>query len=155
MCRSETIEMYQSRISGPLLDRIDIQLEVAEVSYDDLLRHESAEPSASVRERVEACRALQARRFAGTPIRCNAQMSVREVREYCKLDDAGHEVMRRVVDKLGMSARAHHRILKVARTIADMDEKPRIAKKHLAEAIALRTLDKKRYQCSEPYDVAR
>lgn len=155
MCRSETIEMYQSRISGPLLDRIDIQLEVAEVSYDDLLRHESAEPSARVRERVEACRALQARRFAGTPIRCNAQMSVREVREYCKLDDAGHEVMRRVVDKLGMSARAHHRILKVARTIADMDEKPRIAKKHLAEAIALRTLDKKRYQCSEPYDVAR
>ena len=77
------------------------------------------------------------------------------MREYCKLDDAGHEVMRRVVDKLGMSARAHHRILKVARTIADMDEKPRIAKKHLAEAIALRTLDKKRYQCSEPYDVAR
>ena len=147
--------MYQSRISGPLLDRIDIQLEVAEVSYDDLLRHESAEPSARVRERVEACRSLQARRFAGTPIRCNAQMSVREVREYCKLDDAGHEVMRRVVDKLGMSARAHHRILKVARTIADMDEKPRIAKKHLAEAIALRTLDKKRYQCSEPYDVAR
>lgn len=73
-------------------------------------------------------------------------MSVRDVHEYCALDDEGHEIMRRVVDKLGMSARAHHRILKVARTIADMDGQPRIAKKHLAEAIALRTLDKKRFQ---------
>lgn len=146
LCRHDTIETYQAKISGPLLDRIDIQLEVAEVPYDDLMRHAAAESSSTIRERVESCRAIQARRFAGTPIRNNAQMSVRDVHEYCALDDEGHEIMRRVVDKLGMSARAHHRILKVARTIADMDGQPRIAKKHLAEAIALRTLDKKRFQ---------
>lgn len=145
-CRREAIDLYQSKISGPLLDRIDLQLEVSEVAYDDLLNHEKTESSANIRERVEECRAIQRKRFAGTPILCNAQMGVREVREFCCLDEEGHEIMRRVIDKMGMSARAHHRILKVARTIADMDHQTKIAKRHLAQAIALRTLDRKNFQ---------
>ncbi len=142
-CRPDMIELYQSKISGPLLDRIDIQLEVSEVSYDDLLSRETAERSETIRDRVERCRLRQARRFENSRCRCNAQMTVSDVREYCKLDDAGHDIMRRVIDKMGMSARAHHRILKVARTIADMDGAQNIEKRHLAEAIAFRTLDKK------------
>ena len=147
VCRRESIEQYQSRISGPLLDRIDLQLEVSEVSYEELQNpRECAESSASIRARVEACRALQLARFRGLPIRCNAQMGVQEVRQFCALDDEGHALMRRVIDVMGMSARAHHRILKVARTIADMEQSPRISRKHLAEAVGYRTLDKKLFR---------
>lgn len=145
-CSAKAVEQYQARISGPLLDRIDLQIEVSEISYDELQSTENASESSSViRNRVETCRERQIARFKNTPIRCNAQMGIREIRQFCKLDDKGHELMKRVVDKLGMSARAHHRILKVSRTIADMDGCDAIAKKHIAEAIACRTLDKKTF----------
>lgn len=144
LCRSEAIQMYQARISGPLLDRIDIQLEVAEVSYDEIHQPQiCAETSDMIRERVEACRERQRKRFEGTSILCNAQMGVREVRQFCGMPDDCHELLRRTSERLGMSARAHHRILKVARTIADMDGSDAIAKKHLYEAIGYRSLDKK------------
>ena len=143
ICKREAIEHYQSRISGPLLDRIDIQLEVSEVSYEEMRNPQRSESSASIRDRVIECREIQHRRFKETGIRCNAQMGVPEVRNYCALDDEGHRVMQRVIDKLGMSARAHHRILKVARTIADMAHSPQITKKHLSEAIGYRTLDRR------------
>ena len=144
ICRREAIENYQSRISGPLLDRIDIQLEVSEVSYEEI-HHPGTKPESSetIRARVEACRQIQKQRFMGRSVRCNAQMGIPEIREFCELDSDGHALMKRVIDKMGMSARAHHRILKVARTLADMDGLPNITKKHLAEAIGYRTLDKK------------
>lgn len=143
-CRAEAIQMYQSRISGPLLDRIDIQLEVAEVTYEEIHKPQDCpESSETIRTRVENCRAIQNRRFAGTQIRCNAQMGVKELRKFCEMSEDCHELLRRTSDRLGMSARAHHRILKVARTIADMNGAEKIDKTHLYEAIGYRTLDKK------------
>ena len=136
--------MYQSRISGPLLDRIDIQLEVAEVSYDEIQQSDdSIEKSEAIRKRVELCRQIQLERFKGRNLRCNAEMGVPEIRRYCELTPDGHALMQRIIDRLGMSARAHHRILKVARTLADMDGAESIATSHLSEAISYRTLDKK------------
>ena len=149
ICRQESIEHYQSRISGPLLDRIDIQLEVAEVSYEEMRNPQKSETSESIRKRVIACREIQHERFKGTQIRCNAQMGVPEVRRYCTLDEAGHKLMQRVIDKLGMSARAHHRILKVARTIADMAQSEQISSRHLSEAIGYRTLDRRYFSRDE------
>lgn len=147
VCRREAIENYQSRISGPLLDRIDIQLEVTEVSYDEIHNPQRrAETSKEIRARVETCRKIQLERFSGRNVRCNAQMGPREVREFCELDGECHALMARVIDKLGMSARAYHRILKVARTLADMESESRIARKHLAEAIGYRTLDRKFFE---------
>ena len=143
-CRSEAVQAYQSRISGPLLDRIDIQLEVAEVPYEEIHRPQVCpETSEMIRARVEASRERQQRRFRGTSIRCNAQMGIKELRTFCALPEDCHELLRRTSERLGMSARAHHRILKVARTIADMDGAENICKKHLYEAIGYRSLDKK------------
>ncbi|MBQ8035943.1 MAG: ATP-binding protein, partial [Proteobacteria bacterium] len=145
VCRAEAIEQYQSRISGPLLDRIDLQLEVAEVTYEEIQRPDTElESSQAIRARVETCRNIQRARFANTPIRCNAQMGVPEIRQFCALSPEGHALMQRVIDRLGMSARAHHRILKVARTIADMAGETHIAPCHLSEAIGYRILDRKR-----------
>ncbi|MBQ9817377.1 MAG: YifB family Mg chelatase-like AAA ATPase [Proteobacteria bacterium] len=143
-CRSEMIAQYQAKISGPLLDRIDIQLEVSEVSYDEIHAPKCIpETSECIRKRVENCRRIQKERFAGTAIHCNAQMGIPEIRKYCELTEQGHGLMQRVMDRLGMSARAHHRILKVARTIADMDVSEKISTVHLSEAIGYRTLDRK------------
>ncbi len=146
-CRPEAISAYQSKISGPLLDRIDIQLEMAEVPYEEI-HHPSAAPETSevIRERVETCRKCQTERFAGTGIRCNSEMGVPEIRRYCELTPEGHQLMQRIMDHLGMSARAHHRILKVARTIADMEQSSGITVKHLSEAIGYRTLDRKLFK---------
>ncbi len=144
ICSREAIMHYQSRISGPLLDRIDIQLETCEVSYDEISSSQPQERSETIRERVLRCRKIQTDRFAGTPIHCNAQMGVHELRRYCTLDEAGHALMRRAMDKLGMSARANNRILKVARTLADMEGSESIQKRHVSEAISYRTLDRQR-----------
>ncbi|MBQ4361019.1 MAG: YifB family Mg chelatase-like AAA ATPase [Proteobacteria bacterium] len=149
VCRAEAIEQYQSRISGPLLDRIDLQLEVSEISYEEIQRPGTdLENSQTIRARVEACRNIQRERFANTPIRCNAQMGVPEIRQFCALSPEGHKLMQRVIDRLGMSARAHHRILKVARTIADMAGEHNISPAHLSEAIGYRILDRKRMPAS-------
>ncbi len=144
VCSEEAILRYQSRISGPLLDRIDIQLEISEITYDEIRANAPAENSQTIRERVMQCRNIQLERFAGTNIHCNAQMGIAELRRYCELDEAGHNLMRRAMDKLGMSARANNRILKLARTLADMEGATSIQRHHLSEAIGYRTLDRQR-----------
>ncbi len=135
-----------SRISGPLLDRIDLHVEVTPVPFEDLRRKEDAEPSSAVRERVERARDVQAARFANMPeaqhLFCNAQMSSPLVRKHCALDDAGQALLKTALVKLGLSARAHDRILKVARTIADLAGEPSVGAAHVAEAVQYRSLDR-------------
>lgn len=139
-CSESTVSRYQKRISGPLLDRVDIFVEVPRVDYEKLSSSAAGEPSATVRARVEACRDAQSRRFAGSRLVCNAEMTPTEVREYCqsRLDDQAQSLLRLAMTQLSLSARAFHRILKLARTIADMDASETIASQHLAEAIQYR-----------------
>jgi len=137
-CSMQTISRYQKRISGPLLDRIDIHVEVPRVDYDKLTDNRRGELSGAIRARVERARQEQRQRFAGTPFSCNADMGPTEVREVCKLDEAGRALVRAAMQQLQMSARAFHRILKLARTIADLAGSQRIETAHLAEAIQYR-----------------
>ena len=137
-CSMQTISRYQKRISGPLLDRIDIHVEVPRVDYDKLTDNRRGELSGAIRARVERAREEQRQRFAGTPLSCNADMGPTEVREVCKLDEAGRALVRAAMQQLQMSARAFHRILKLARTIADLAGSQRIETAHLAEAIQYR-----------------
>lgn len=137
-CTPAMITRYQKRISGPLLDRIDIHIEVPRVDYNKLTDERRGEPSAAIRERVERAREMQRRRFAGTRLTCNADMGPTDVREYCKLDEAGKALVRAAMQQLHMSARAFHRILKLARTIADLAGSEHIETAHLAEAIQYR-----------------
>ena len=141
-CRVDQVERYRSRISGPLLDRIDIQVEVPDVQYNELRGSVRGESSAQVRARVEAARAIQRERLLDTGLHSNAQLRPGEMRVYCQVDELGHKLLERVVDKLGMSARAHDRILKVARTIADLAGAERIGIDHLSEAVSYRCLDR-------------
>ncbi len=136
-CSAQEIARYQKRISGPLLDRIDIHLHVPRVEYDKLADHRTGEPSAAVRARVEAARTVQLRRF-GDPRRLNSDMTPPEIRRYCQLDDAGERLLRTAVERLALSARAYHRVLKLARTIADLAGSERIAAAHVAEALQYR-----------------
>jgi magnesium chelatase family protein len=137
-CSATMVSRYQKRISGPLLDRIDIHIEVPRVEYEKLSDERLGEPSASIRERVEAARERQRRRFAGTALLTNADMGPAEVREYCPVDDAGRSLLRAAMQQLQMSARAYHRILKLARTIADLAGSETVQTVHLAEAIQYR-----------------
>lgn len=137
-CTPGQISQYQKRISGPLLDRIDIHLHVQRVPFDKLADLRPGEPSSVIRERVQQARARQLHRFRGTPLLCNADMGVSEVRQHCKLDDAGHNLMRTAMNQFQLSARAFHRVLKVARTIADLAGSERITVTHLAEALQYR-----------------
>ena len=133
------VSRYQKRISGPLLDRIDIHIEVPRVEYEKLSDERLGEPSAVLRERVEAARERQRRRFEGSSeILANADMGPAEVREHCVVDDAGRNLLRAAMQQLHMSARAYHRILKLARTIADLAGSDSIETAHLAEAIQYR-----------------
>lgn len=136
-CSAHEVTRYQKRISGPLLDRIDIHLHVPRVEYDKLADHRTGEPSAAVRARVEAARAVQLRRF-GDPRRLNSDMTPPEIRRYCRLDEAGERLLRTAVERLGLSARAYHRVLKLARTIADLAGEERITAVHVAEALQYR-----------------
>ncbi len=124
--------------SGPLLDRIDIHVDVPRVNYEKLSGTRQGEPSAAVRERVAAARAVQTRRFKGTRLRTNADMGPAEVREFCRLDEAGQRLMQAAMRQLHLSARAYHRVLKLARTIADLAGVADIGPAHLAEAIQYR-----------------
>jgi magnesium chelatase family protein len=137
-CSPSIVTRYQKRISGPLLDRIDIHIEVPRVDYDKLSDDRLGEPSAAIRARVEAARQRQRQRFAGTKLLCNADMGPAEVREYCRIDEAGRGLMRAAMQQLQLSARAFHRILKLARTIADLAGSEEIQTAHLAEAIQYR-----------------
>ena len=139
-CSPAAIRRYRARISGPLLDRIDIHIEVPTLAYDDLANKQNGENSAHILQRVNAARQRQLDRFAGD-LFCNAQMSTRHIRRHCSLDDAGQALLEKAMARLGLSARAYDRILKVARTIADLADAP-IQSQHLAEAIQYRALDR-------------
>jgi len=157
-CNNAVVTKYQKRISGPLLDRIDIHIEVPRVEYDKLSSQRLGEPSAAIQARVEAARQTQRSRFAAqaksspanhptpynyqdtspTAILCNADMRPAEVRLYCQLDDTGRTLMKTAMAQLNLSARAYHRVLKLARTIADLAGAENIAPSHLAEALQYR-----------------
>ncbi|MDQ7054246.1 MAG: YifB family Mg chelatase-like AAA ATPase [candidate division KSB1 bacterium] len=142
-CSPPQIQRYLSRISGPLMDRIDIHIEVPAVKYKDLASHSGGELSQVIRERVIQAREIQLRRFANYPnIFCNAHMDSREIRRFCRIDERGEELMRMAISRLGLSARAYDRILKVARTIADLDHSESIRPEHISEAIQYRSLDR-------------
>jgi magnesium chelatase family protein len=137
-CSPAQVTRYQKRISGPLLDRIDIHVEVPRVDYDQLTDDRLGKPSDAIRSRLERAREVQRQRFADTEISCNADMGRGEVRRICRLDDAGRSLVRAAMQQLQMSARAFHRILKLSRTIADLAGSEEIETSHLAEAIQYR-----------------
>lgn len=141
-CGSAQVQRYLSKVSGPLMDRIDLHVEVTPVNYDDLANDVPKEGSKEIRQRVIAARLIQIDRYNVSPTTSNATMSSKELKSYCRLDDGGKELLKTAMDRLGLSARAYDRILKVARTIADLDDQPYILAKHLAEAIQYRSLDK-------------
>ena len=142
-CTHNEIKKYRSRISGPLMDRIDIQIEVPAVKHKDLLNPDSSESSMVIRERVINARNIQINRFKDENIFCNAQMNEKEMKRYCKLNSSCLKLMEMAIQKMGFSARAYSRIVKVARTIADLDNSEEILDKHILEAIQYRTLDRK------------
>jgi magnesium chelatase family protein len=141
-CSPQQIRQYQGRISGPLLDRIDIHIEVPSVSYRDISSRAAGESSAAIRRRIEAARAIQKKRFSGTSTLSNARLNEAQMRQYCKIDEESHKLVEMAIDKLGLSARANARILKVARTIADLEGSDFPTSSHVAEAIQYRSLDR-------------
>jgi len=141
-CTESQRSRYYAKISGPLLDRIDIQVEVPAVKFAEIRSRAEAEPSAAIKARVEAARERQRERFRGKKIFSNAQMGVREIREFCRIDAEGEKLLETAVSKLGFSARAYDRSLKVARTIADLAGETEISPSHLAEAIQYRAMDR-------------
>ena len=141
-CTPREIHQYRSRISGPLLDRIDIHVEVPAVKYRDLADRAEGEGSSEITRRVESARGIQLERFKGTKVHCNAHMTPRQIRKFCEPDAGGHRLLEVVTEKLGFSARAYTRILKVARTIADLEGAESIREQHIAEAIQYRSLDR-------------
>ncbi len=142
-CREGTASKYLAKISGPLLDRIDIHIEVPPVDFEKLSDEHKGEPSAKIKERVETARKIQQERLRGTAANCNAQMNPAMTREFCKATEAAMKMLQLSFDKLGLSARAYDKILRVARTIADLDNSEMIEANHIAEAIQYRSLDRK------------
>ena len=132
----------QAKVSGPLLDRIDLHIEVPAVNYQDLSQPLKSESSVEIRKRVEAARAIQNQRFAKRKIYCNAQMGTKLVNKFCVPDKTGKTLLETAMERLGLSARAYTRILKIARTIADLEAEEKILPQHIAEAIQYRTLDR-------------
>lgn len=142
-CRKEAVASYLSRISGPLLDRLDLHVEVPPVEYGELAGSARGEPSAAIRERVNRTRALQQERYRGTGIACNARLTPALLRETCRLTEPASRLLRGAFETMGLSARAYDRIVKVARTIADLDGGGDIREEHVAEAVQYRSLDRK------------
>ena len=137
-CSRRMVDNYQKRISGPMMDRIDIHIDVPAVEYEKLSGKTLGESSASIRARVEAARERQGKRFEDTGLYCNADMGPAEVRKFCALDEAGRGLIKTAMRQLGLSARAYHRVLKLARTIADLAGNESIETPHLAEALQYR-----------------
>jgi len=141
-CSPIQIQKYRAKVSGPLLDRIDIHIEVPTVKYRELSAEDTGEPSERIRERVNHAREVQKERFKDTKIHSNAQMTPRYVKKFCKLDESGKRLLEMAIDRLGLSARAYDRILKVSRTIADLEGSEDIRPHHVSEAIQYRSLDR-------------
>lgn len=137
------IQKYRNRLSGPLLDRIDLQVEVPRITYQELSGTTEPEPSTTIRARVEAARNIQRKRLVPFDLHSNSQMQARHIRKFCPVDEQGHQLLETITDRMGLSARSHSRILKVARTIADLAGEENIRQPHLAEAIQYRGLDRK------------
>ncbi len=142
-CTLGAMDRYRSKLSGPLLDRIDLHVQVPSVPVRELGNRSTAETSEEVRKRTVAAREIQLKRFAGSRARCNGQMTLKQIYKHCALDSAGRSLIERAIERLGLSARAYARILKVARTIADLGNEENISPAHVAEAIGYRTLDRK------------
>jgi magnesium chelatase family protein len=141
-CTPAQIQRYVSKISGPLLDRIDIHIDVPPVRFRDLSGDRSEECSEAIRSRVGRARARQLERFRGEGIHCNAEMSHRQIGVHCRLRKEGREILKTAITELGLSARAYDRVLKVARTIADLEGKECIRAAHVSEAVQYRVLDR-------------
>lgn len=141
-CHTSSVQSYLQRISGPLMDRFDIQIQVPAVTFGELRGKRPGEPSAAIRQRVCQARERQTLRFDGTGIYCNAQMSAPQIRKYCQLDGSGEQLLEEAIRSMGFSARAHDRILKLALTIADLAGEQAVSREHLAEAIQYRSLDR-------------
>lgn len=142
-CTPQIISKYMGKISGPLLDRIDIQIEVTPVKYKKLDSTENIETSKEIKQRVNKARKIQQDRYKEEKIYSNSQLTPKLIEKYCKLDEGGRKILQAAFEKLGLSARAYGRILKVARTIADLEASENIEQRHIAEAIQYRSLDKK------------
>jgi magnesium chelatase family protein len=137
------VQKYLGRVSGPLLDRIDLHVEVPGVRYRDLSDTRAAEPSQAIRERVARAREIQRARFAGRPdIHANAHMVPRDITAFCSVNEASDALLRTAISRLGLSARAYHRVIKIARTIADLEGGGDITTAHISEAIQYRSLDR-------------
>lgn len=142
-CTPQRIQKYLAKVSGPLLDRIDLHIEVPAVDYEDLGRRSTAAKSAEIKKRVDKAREIQTKRYRGTGIYSNSRLTAAMIDEYCVLDDESRDLLKGAFEALGLSARAHSRILKVSRTIADLGGREKIAKQDIAEAIRYRSLDRK------------
>ena len=142
-CTDEQIKKYLHKISGPLLDRIDIHIEVQNVKYEDLSDERPTESSEKIKNRVNEARLIQIKRYKDEKIFSNSELTPELMKKYCKLDNDGKKLLENAFLKLGLSARAHDRIIKLARTIADLDKSENITSKHIAEAIQYRNLDRK------------
>jgi len=137
-CTASQIQRYRGRISGPLMDRIDIHIDVPAVSFGELTGNANGEPSRKIKERVSAARAVQMERFKGSSVFCNAGMRPRDIKKFCTLEPAASSILEMAVDNLGLSARAYSRVVKTARTIADLDDQKAILRQHVAEAVQYR-----------------
>jgi magnesium chelatase family protein len=142
-CTPLQIQRYRSKVSGPLLDRIDIQVEVPTLRYQELASKDAGEPSVQIRQRVNAARAIQLKRFDKRPIHANAQMGARDLKRHCAVNEDAEKLLEHAINKLGLSARAYSRVLKVSRTIADLEASEEIQSSHIAEAIQYRSLDRR------------
>lgn len=142
-CSSKSVSKYLNRVSGPLLDRIDIHIEVPPVEFEELTDTRRAEPSYEIRQRVNEARKIQQKRFAGCSFSCNASITPDLLPEVCKMTDRAKNILQTAFNRLGLSARAYDRILKVARTAADLEGTEVIGQNHIMEAVQYRSLDRK------------
>lgn len=140
-CNSKSIKRYINQVSGPILDRIDLHIEVKPVKYEKLATNNTTESSKEIKTRVDQARNIQLKRYKELGVLCNAELDSQLLAEFCKLDTKSYEIMEKAFEKFKLTARAHDKILKIARTIADLDNSKDIKYKHVAEAIQYRSLD--------------
>ena len=145
-CSPAAKKRYQDKVSGPLLDRIDIHVEVAPVEYNELSDNNEGKKSRDIKKRVDKARAVQQKRFAGTGITCNAKMTPKMTKECCVLSEEADELLHESFDNFSMSARAYDKVLRLARTIADLADSEEIKLEHIAEALQFRALDRKYWE---------